>query len=138
MKGVIFDFNGTMFFDSPLHLKAWKERAKIYFGKNLTDREVEQNIQGRSNHLILSYLSSSPLSKEEERRIGLEKEKRYRKLVRDNSPLSLAPGLLSFLSLLKEHQVPLAIAASSEKTNRAFYLKTFPLLEYFKKTNNRL
>lgn len=135
MKGVIFDFNGTMFFDSPLHLKAWKERAKIYFGKNLTDREVEQNIQGRSNHLILSYLSSSPLSEEEERRIGLEKEKRYRKLVRENPSLSLAPGLLSFLSLLKEHQVPRAIATSSEKTNRAFYLKTFPLLEYFEKTN---
>ncbi len=132
MKGVIFDFNGTRFFDSPLHCKAWKRIALKYFHKELTDEELDKNVQGRPNNLILSYLSPSPLSEEKRNEIANEKEVRYRKLASDNpSFLHFAPGLTEFLKLLKKNRIPRAIATSSEKTNRAWYRKTFPLFEYF-------
>ena len=57
MKGVLFDFNGTRFFDSPLHCRAWKRIALEYFHKQLTDEDLDKNVQGRPNNLILSYLS---------------------------------------------------------------------------------
>ncbi len=132
MKGVLFDFNGTRFFDSPLHCKAWKRIALKYFHKELTDEELDKNVQGRPNNLILSYLSPSPLSEEKRNEIANEKEVRYRKLASDNpSFLHFAPGLTEFLELLKKNRIPRAIATSSEKTNRAWYRQTFPLFEYF-------
>lgn len=138
MKGVIFDFNGTMFFDSLFHEKAWMAIGEKYFHRHLSKEEVDKNIQGRSNERILSYLSSSPLSKEEADFIAGEKEKRYRKRARANpSLLHLAPGLVSFLDFLKTNGIPRAIATSSEKTNREWYKKVFPLSRYFEE-NNRI
>lgn len=133
MNGVIFDFNGTRFFDSPLHRKAWKEVAKEYFGRELSDKDIDENIQGRSNDLILSYLSPSPLSLEKQKEIADRKEVLYREMAALN-PI-LAPGLSEFLSILKARNVPMAIATSSEKTNRAWYKKVFPLSIYFEEKN---
>ena len=33
-KGVIFDFNGTLFFDSDKHVLAWGRMAEKHVGKN--------------------------------------------------------------------------------------------------------
>lgn len=134
MKGVLFDFNGTRFFDSPLHCRAWKRIALEYFHKQLTDEDLDKNVQGRPNNLILSYLSPSTLSEEKRNEIANEKEVRYRKLASsDPAFLHFAPGLTLFLEFLKKNHVPRAIATSSEKSNRAWYRKVFPLLEYFPK-----
>ena len=35
MNGILFDFNGTMFLDSPFHWLAWQRTAKEFFGIEL-------------------------------------------------------------------------------------------------------
>ena len=36
-KGIIFDFNGTLFWDSKKHLEAWREYSKKLRGHAFTD-----------------------------------------------------------------------------------------------------
>ena len=39
-KGVIFDFNGTLFWDSEKHLEAWREFSKRLREHAFTDDEM--------------------------------------------------------------------------------------------------
>ena len=39
-KGVIFDFNGTLFFDNDKHILAWGEISKMLRGKGITEEEL--------------------------------------------------------------------------------------------------
>lgn len=50
MKGIIFDFNGTLFQDSDKHEAAWRQFALEQFGRKITDEEFIRNIHGRNNH----------------------------------------------------------------------------------------
>ena len=36
-KGVIFDFNGTLFYDTPFHNTAWQRMVKELTGSDLED-----------------------------------------------------------------------------------------------------
>ena len=56
MKAVIFDFNGTLYWDSALHKQAWREYSKILRGKMFTDDEMVRYMFGRTNELIIKYL----------------------------------------------------------------------------------
>ena len=54
-EAVIFDFNGTLFFDTEKHIEAWKSYAEQIIGRPLKDEE-NAAIMGRSNQYILKYL----------------------------------------------------------------------------------
>ena len=41
IKGILFDFNGTMFFDGPMHKKAWNTFSLKYRNKPITDDELD-------------------------------------------------------------------------------------------------
>ena len=48
MKGIIFDFNGTLFFDSHMHYEAWRIYSKQLRGYEFTDDEMRQKMFGRT------------------------------------------------------------------------------------------
>ena len=48
-KGIIFDFNGTLLFDSKKHLEAWREYSKILRGVEFSDEEKMQLAKGKKN-----------------------------------------------------------------------------------------
>lgn len=136
MPGVIFDFNGTMFFDDDKHVISWKQFADYKFHVNLTDQEFDKHIHGHNNAEILSYLAKKDFTKEEVFQLAKEKELLYQRLCEeDKENLHLTAGLENFLTDLKEHGVKLAIATASMKPNVDWYIKTFGLLRYFKKEN---
>ena len=41
-EGVIFDFNGTLFFDDDKHVLAWGEISRLLRGRDITDEEVKR------------------------------------------------------------------------------------------------
>ena len=41
IKGVIFDFNGTLFFDNDKHVKAWGAISRLLRNKDITDKELQ-------------------------------------------------------------------------------------------------
>ena len=64
MKGIIFDFNGTLYWDSKLHYEAWREYSKILRGVEFTDEEMREKMFGHTNEDIIEYAIGKKPTKE--------------------------------------------------------------------------
>ncbi len=134
MQGVIFDFNGTLFYDTPKHKQAWMQYGEQLLGRPVTEQEFQTSMLGRNNRLILTYLLNREPTDDELTQMGEEKEEHYRRLfLSDPKTLHLAPGAAEYLDYLKENQVPVTIATSSDLKNLEFYFAHFPLSRWFQK-----
>ena len=132
MKGVIFDFNGTMFLDSPLHERAWIEMAAKLRPQPLGVEEFYANLQGRTNLQIITYLLGREPSSAELTDITEEKELLYRtRCAAPDGLHSLAPGVEDFLNKLKTTDLPFTIATGSYKPNVDFYFSHLGLAKWF-------
>ncbi len=131
-KGIIFDFNGTLFFDSKKHLEAWREFSKRVRPYAFTDEEMRKYMFGRTNEDILTYLMGRKPEKELVEKLGKEKEAVYREMCRkDAKNTVLAPGAKEFLDYLAQNNIPRNIATMSEIDNVQFYIETFKLDKWF-------
>ena len=136
VETVIFDFNGTMFFDDEKHVLSWKEFAKKYFNREILDEEFPLHIHGFNNGEILNYLSGRNLTEEEIEDFATKKELIYQKICeQDKNNLHLVRGLETFLDLLLEKKITIGIATASRKPNIDWYFKTFSLNRWFKREN---
>ena len=132
MKGIIFDFNGTLYWDSQLHYDAWREFSKIIRGVEFTDEEMRDKMFGHTNEDIIEYAIGKKPTKEMVEKYGKEKEALYRKrCLLDPENFKLAPGAIEFLDYLKENNIPRTIATMSEWDNVEFYIKEFHLENWF-------
>ena len=132
MKGIIFDFNGTLYWDSQLHYDAWREYSKMLRGYEFTDEEMRDKMFGHTNEDIIEYAIGKKPSKEMVEKYGKEKEALYRKrCLLKPEEFRLAPGAVEFLDYLKENNIPRTIATMSEWDNVEFYIKEFQLEKWF-------
>ena len=129
MKAVIFDFNGTLFFDTQIHIDVWKkyikEKAKIEF----TDEQFYKRILGRDNNAIIADIFQLD-DLDEIHRISEEKEQIYRDICR-TMDISLVKGAEAFFDMLKEKKIPFTIATGANKGNVDFYFEAFHLDKWF-------
>jgi len=136
IKAVIFDFNGTLFWDSDYH----KEAFDIFIGKyskegsdpkciRITDKQMEENIMGRTNIAIMDFLFQKHLPEEVCKELSLEKELIYQDLCRGK--VVFAPGAEEFLGELKKAGIPFMIASSVGKKNLDFYYEQMDLGKWF-------
>ncbi len=132
LKGVIFDFNGTLFWDSMLHFIAWRVYSKMLTGKPFSDEEMLKYMFGHTNEDILTYALGKKPSKEQLDKYASEKEAYYRKMCLEKpEDFKLAPHAEDFLDYLRSNNVPMAIATMSEWCNVEFYIKEFKLEKWF-------
>jgi len=129
IKGVIFDFNGTLFWDTELHNRAWDmflERHRIV----LSDKEKDDRIHGKNNLDILSSLFPGDLSPNDRDRMSREKEDIYQDLCLQNGP-GLAEGSTELFRFLKSNHIPFTIATAADLYNMEFYFRQLDLGQYF-------
>ncbi len=132
MQGIIFDFNGTLFFDSHMHYEAWRIYSKKLRGREFTDDEMRKYMFGRTNADIIEYAIGEKPSLELVEKLAKEKETMYRKMcLNDKAHFVLSPGAENFLDYLKEKNIPRTIATMSEWDNVEFYIKEFKLEKWF-------
>ena len=132
MQGIIFDFNGTLLFDSQLHYDAWKLFSKKLRGYEFSDTEMREKMFGRRNADIIEYALGYTPSEEEITRLAYEKEEMYRQMcLKNRKEFVLAPYAEDFLDYLKEKNIPRTIATMSEWDNVEFYIKEFKLERWF-------
>lgn len=131
-KGVIFDFNGTLFWDSKKHLEAWREYSKKLRGTAFTDDEMRKYMFGRTNEDIIKYLIGRQPDKELVIKCQNEKEAIYRDMcAEDSENFVLAKGAEEFLDYLCENNIPHTIATMSEEINVKFFIEGFGLERWF-------
>ncbi len=131
-KGVIFDFNGTLYWDTQLHNVAWDlflEKNRIF----LSDEEKNTRIHGKNNIDILKSLFTRELSLKDIDEMSIEKEDIYQSLCLKHK-LGLAPGSVSFFKFLTKIRIPFTIATAADLYNVDFYFKHLDLGFYFDKS----
>ena len=132
MKGIIFDFNGTLYWDSQLHYDAWREFSAILRGKPFSDEEMRDKMFGHTNEDIIEYAIGHKPSPEMVEKYGKEKEALYRKrCLLKPEEFHLADGAVELLDYLKENNIPRTIATMSEWDNVEFYINEFHLEKWF-------
>jgi len=127
--GVIFDFNGTLFWDSEYQESSWNEYLELYNIK-LSKSQQKEYIHGRNGKDTLEILFNRKLTDLEVNQFVEEKEILYRKECLKHK-MELAPGAKSLLEYLKAAKIPMAIATAAGKTNVDFFIEMFNLLDYF-------
>ena len=130
-KSVIFDFNGTLVFDTANHDRAWKIITSKYREKPFSDEELEKNIHGRTNKAIFEYITGRELNAAEVDKFSTEKELIYQKLCREDKNFRLIRGAEDFLNYLRDNKIPRTIATASNRMNVDFYVEMLHLERWF-------
>lgn len=128
-SGVVFDFNGTLFWDTSLHNRAWD----IFLTRHdlfLPDEDKFRWMHGKNNSDLLQSLFHNTLTESQVSDYIMEKESLYQELCLETN-MQLAPGLTDFLDFLKSNNIPFTIATASGKENLDFYFKYLPLTKWF-------
>lgn len=129
IKGIIFDFNGTLLWDTPYHNKAWNiflQRYRI----SLSDNEIRDNMHGRTNAEILKYIFKRDFAQSEINTLAAEKEDIYRHLIINND-FQLQNGVTRMFNYCLACAIPIAVASSSDKVNADFYYERYNLKTWF-------
>lgn len=130
-NGIIFDFNGVLWWDGLLQEQAWRQFALTLRDSPLSDEELIREVHGRPNRHTLEYITGRELSGEEIHRLTQAKETIYRKLCLDEGPeFILSPGAVDLLDYLKAGEIRRTIATASERTNLEFFIKHFKLADW--------
>ena len=132
MKSVIFDFNGTLFWDSQLHIDTWREYSKKLRDVPFSDEEMLKYMFGHTNEDIVEYAIGKKPDKALVDKVAAEKEAEYRQMCLNRpDEFHLAPHAEEFLDYLKAKNIPINIATMSEWCNVEFYIKEFHLERWF-------
>lgn len=129
IKGVIFDFNGTLFFDTHIHNEAWDIFLERHALK-MTHDEKNQKIHGKNNPQIFSSLFPDQLTDGDVEKLSVEKETIYQSLCLEHK-MELASGAEDLMQFLLDKNIPFTIATASDLYNLQFYFKHLGLGRYF-------
>jgi HAD superfamily hydrolase (TIGR01509 family) len=132
IKGVLFDFNGTMFYDGEIQETSWRAYLQRKIGRKVTEAEFQEYVHGRNADSTLPYFLGRELSKKEIEELAEEKEITYRELcLAHKNKFKLASGLTEFLDYLKESKIPFTIATASGLNNVEFFFEHLDLAKWF-------
>ena len=127
-KGLVFDFNGTIVWDTPHHNRAFD----IFLQKHgivLTDEEKSVKIYGKTNPDIMRGVFDRTLTDDEVDVFSTEKETIYQQLIVNE--LQFAPGAEDLFNHLKSKNIPFTIATSADIFNVDFYYREMQLDRWF-------
>jgi beta-phosphoglucomutase-like phosphatase (HAD superfamily) len=130
--GIIFDFNGVLWWDGHLQEQAWRDFSAEFRGVPLTPREMAEHVHGRPNRHTLSYLAGHPLPTPEVERLSEEKEEIYRRLcLAQGEGFRLSPGTIPLLDQLAAWGIPRTIGTASGRANVEFFWTHLALDRWF-------
>ena len=130
VRGCIFDFNGTLLFDTPAHADAWRAFL-LEEGVAVTDADIQKHIQGRPNPDILRHFLGE-LTDQEILTCSKRKEEKYRAVcLQKNDWFRLVDGVPEMFDRLREMGTPFTIATSSQWDNVSFYFEHLGLDRWF-------
>ena len=132
MHAVLLDFNGTMFFDTSLHMEAWSKIYRELFPHSATSPNTKLFCGPRNDEILKNM---APWLDVQERALYSQRKEELYRLACDNNPeiIHLVNGTEAFLRLLQEKGIPFALASASIKPNIDFFFDTFGLDRWFRK-----
>lgn len=135
IKGVIIDFNGTLYLDHDLNRKAWNDTFDEVKpkGSEAVYTDVRRDDLANDYMLcdaILRYFNL-PVNDEIIHQMSERKEKEYRELAMSQNRNKLVNGTEEFLDYIKNNKIPYCIASMAPRSNFDFYLDYLKLNKWF-------
>jgi HAD superfamily hydrolase (TIGR01509 family) len=131
-SGIIFDFNGVLWWDNRLQEESWRDFSAGLRGTPLSDLEMAQDVHGRNGRYTLELLAGRALSGQEVEELTEQKEIIYRRLcLEQGENFRLSPGAESLLNFLVAQNIPHTIATASARPNVEFFIQQLDLGRWF-------
>ena len=140
VRGVIFDFNGTLCHDSHQHAAAFRAYYRLRGRNDLpTDDFLVQNVFGKNNERIYREQFNPHAKTEEIEAFAEKKESLYREeCISLGDAFRLTAGAEELLDYLKEKNIPFCLATGSPHSNLEFYEHALSLDRWFRLGENTL
>lgn len=136
VKGVFFDFNGTLYFDQDINRITWKETIDAISNNSIDFDSFFANYKAVMDYIVIEdahKLINKPYTKQEIDYWVNYKEDRYRQYGIDHNRTVLPPGAKEVLDYLKSKNIPVILCTSSIIENVDFYYEYFNLSNWFNK-----
>ena len=136
VKGVFFDFNGTLYFDQDINRITWKETIDAISSNSIDFDSFFANYKAVMDYIVIEdahKLINKPYTKQEIDYWVNYKEDRYRQYGIDHNRTALPPGAKEVLDYLKSKNIPVILCTSSIIENVDFYYEYFNLSNWFNK-----
>ena len=133
MKAVIFDFNGTLFFDRKYNTEAWVETLdELRKGHTLQDPEFLDSYYSMDYQVITNNCKAYgiPYDTESVNSWAHHKESIYQRKAIEGGTV-LPKGAEEVLNYIKQKNIPMNMATSSIAYNCDFYFEYFGLDRWF-------
>jgi len=127
-RGAIFDWDGVIINSAAQHEVSWERLAKEC-GKALPSNHFKRGF-GMKNEVIIPELLRWTNAPVEIRILSLRKEAIYREVVREQGLTALS-GVEPWLRMLRDEEIPCAIASSTHRENITSTLNLLGLEEFF-------
>ena len=134
IETVIFDFNGTLYFDKDLNEQSWKIIYKEIIGnEDNFNNELETILSKKDDTNIKEFFDrvGKATDKETIDKYALKKETLYQELAKSRNRNKLADGAIELLEYLNENKIKMILASASIKYNIDFYLNYCGLNKWF-------
>lgn len=134
--GLLFDFNGTLFFDSEMHMESFREIARRQGLPVPSDEKMIVDFFGRNNETICKQQFNPHATEREVAEFTDVKERLYQQYCLENpSRMHLTSGAPELLDYLKAHRIPYCLATGSGIENIEFYRRYLGLDRWFSMDN---
>ena len=130
--GIIFDFNGVLWWDQHLQEKSWIDFAQAFRGRTFSEQEFAIHVHGRNMVHTLEFLAGHSLNQEQVALLGEQKEAIYRQLcLVEEQDFRLSPGAVELLEFLVQRGIRRTIATASGRRNLDFFIEHLELEHWF-------
>lgn len=129
---VIFDFNGTLLFDTLIQYWSWNSLAEDTLGHGISQEQFIRFANGRTSRETVQYFWGNSLTEQQRYSLIKQKRERYKQFCLAHPEVfHLADGSEKVLNLLKEKNIPFTIATSSNPQSVDFYFNHLHLANWF-------
>jgi len=126
--GAIFDWDGVIIDSSRYHEKSWNLLASEE-GLSLPPGHFQKSF-GMRNEMIIPQILHWTNDPGEIHRLSLRKEALYREIMMKENLIAL-PGVVEFLTVLKDLSIPCAIGSSTHRLNIQVALQQLGIGDFF-------
>ncbi len=130
-EAVVFDYNGTLYFDYRENRDAWNEISKKYRGRSFRDEEYD-SMMGMTDPLCVRRILGDDTPEETIEKVGREKETIYLALCSKRN-LKIEKDAGEFILRLKKDNIKVLIASSAPKMNMEWYYENAGIKDLFRK-----
>ena len=134
VKGVFFDFNGTLYFDQDINKITWKETIDKLSNNSIDFENFFKDYRSVMDYIVIedAFKSINKVYSKTEVNYWVDyKENRYRSYGIEHNRTILPPGAKDTLDFLKSKNIPVILCTSSIIENVEYYYKYFNLSNWF-------